>query len=567
MDHTHQFGKSINILRFSESKEVIVDNKELEKIFGHPEIQDRKVVILSLIGAFRGGKSFFLDYCLRFLYAHFPSINNRSKSSQSYFRKDDNWMGSPDEPLAGFSWRSGTKRETIGINIWSDVFLHTMDRTGEKIAILVMDTQGLFDNQSTPTDNSRIFALGTLISSIQVLNLKQQVQEDHLQYLQFANELAQFTLKKKMKMEGKPFQNMTFLIRDWENNEEFHYGFTGGHEYIKDVLIIKPDQSQELKAVRSSILDSFEQVNCCLLPHPGDVVAGQRNYDGRWSQMDRIFKAELKSSIEHLLYPDNLTVKKINSKDIIVHEMKQYIQVYMTLFQSNEIPKALSIYEYTVMSHMNNLIEKSVDDYKLTIYRNADLINDQNSQKIHDKCKERALQLYDTEDKMGTADHDEIFKVKLSEEIDKIYGYFKQQNEQIEKELTKEREKMQIALDREQQQHREAVEAKRQIEHQLEELKTLKSRIDAEEYERKTRMLEERVHAEQQRVQEYNNKLQAEQSFRNKLMSFLGISLIAITSIATGGIAAGAAAVSETVAAVGGAVATITAAANSCSIM
>jgi len=73
-------------------------------------------------------------------------------------------MGKADEPLAGFSWQSGARRDTIGIIMWSDVFLHTVDKTGEKIAIFVMDTQGLFDNDSTPTDNSRIFSLGTLIS-------------------------------------------------------------------------------------------------------------------------------------------------------------------------------------------------------------------------------------------------------------------------------------------------------------------------------------------------------------------------------------------------------------------
>lgn len=67
---SHPFGKPISILRFTNSKKFIKENEELERIFGHPEIQDRKVVILSLIGAFRGGKSFLLDYCLRYLYAH-----------------------------------------------------------------------------------------------------------------------------------------------------------------------------------------------------------------------------------------------------------------------------------------------------------------------------------------------------------------------------------------------------------------------------------------------------------------------------------------------------------------
>ena len=68
--HDHPFGKPISVLKFTETKEVVVDQSELDKIFSHDEIQDRKVVILSLIGAFRGGKSFFLDYCLRFLYGH-----------------------------------------------------------------------------------------------------------------------------------------------------------------------------------------------------------------------------------------------------------------------------------------------------------------------------------------------------------------------------------------------------------------------------------------------------------------------------------------------------------------
>ena len=76
MSHSHPHGKPVTLLKFSETKEIIIDNEELDKIFNHPEIQDRKVVILSLIGSFRGGKSFFLDYCLRFLYDHVSIIIN-----------------------------------------------------------------------------------------------------------------------------------------------------------------------------------------------------------------------------------------------------------------------------------------------------------------------------------------------------------------------------------------------------------------------------------------------------------------------------------------------------------
>ena len=93
------------------------------------------------------------------------------------------WIGGPDEPLSGFSWKSGADRHTTGIIIWSDVFLYDAPN-GDKIAILLMDTQGLFDHESSPTDNSRIFSLSTLISSMQIFNLFNLIQENHLQYLQ-----------------------------------------------------------------------------------------------------------------------------------------------------------------------------------------------------------------------------------------------------------------------------------------------------------------------------------------------------------------------------------------------
>jgi atlastin len=68
--HSHPFGHPISVLKFGEGSKIIVENTELEKMFLHAEVKNRKVVVFSIIGAFRRGKSFFLDYCLRFLYAN-----------------------------------------------------------------------------------------------------------------------------------------------------------------------------------------------------------------------------------------------------------------------------------------------------------------------------------------------------------------------------------------------------------------------------------------------------------------------------------------------------------------
>lgn len=94
-----------------------------------------------------------------------------------------NWIGDANASLTGFSWRSGTQRDTTGIIFWSDVFLHETDKA-EKLAIFLIDTQGLFDMKTTSEDNTKIFALSTLLSSVQILNLTNLIQEDQLQYLQ-----------------------------------------------------------------------------------------------------------------------------------------------------------------------------------------------------------------------------------------------------------------------------------------------------------------------------------------------------------------------------------------------
>ena len=72
--------RPVNVLKFDESNKIIIDNAELDKMFLHPEVKNRKVVVFSISGAFRKGKSFFLNYCLRFMYANVSSITEINRS-------------------------------------------------------------------------------------------------------------------------------------------------------------------------------------------------------------------------------------------------------------------------------------------------------------------------------------------------------------------------------------------------------------------------------------------------------------------------------------------------------
>ena len=56
-----------------------------------------------------------------------------------------------------------------GIWMWSEPFIRTSTASGgEKLAVLLMDTQGMFDNETTMTLTAQIFGLSTLVSSFQV---------------------------------------------------------------------------------------------------------------------------------------------------------------------------------------------------------------------------------------------------------------------------------------------------------------------------------------------------------------------------------------------------------------
>jgi hypothetical protein len=61
-------GRHITVMDFKKDSAIIHEDV-ISQLILHPEVKDRKIVSLSIVGAFRKGKSFLLDYMLRYLYA------------------------------------------------------------------------------------------------------------------------------------------------------------------------------------------------------------------------------------------------------------------------------------------------------------------------------------------------------------------------------------------------------------------------------------------------------------------------------------------------------------------
>ena len=339
-----------------------------------------------------------------------------------------NWMGGSYEPLSGFSWKSRSTHHT-GIILWSDVFLAT-NEIGEKIAIVLMDTQGLFDSKTSAADKSRIFALGTLISSMQIFNLNDVIQENQLQYLQIATDYAKIAaIDNQQSFEIKPFQKLLFLIRDWNYPDDEPYGFAGGNSYLKKNLKIVDNQHESLSSVREYIYSSFEDISCCLLPPPGKLVT-RANYDGSWSKMDENFKDELKTLIETLLDPKKLVIKKINNHELSATEMKNFIDVYFKVFQSNEIVGAQSLYDLTLTEKMNYLIKAGLQTYKENLFKGnptefPDIVKHLDAVHFHSNSTLIAIKNFEKANKMGNNKQQLKFQKELEDKIVQTFKEFK----------------------------------------------------------------------------------------------------------------------------------------------
>ncbi|XP_033000930.1 atlastin-2 isoform X3 [Lacerta agilis] len=390
-----------------------LDESALERILLQEHIRDLNIVVVSVAGAFRKGKSFLLDFMLRYMY-------NKESSS---------WIGGSQEPLTGFTWRGGCERETTGIQIWSEVFVIPKP-DGTKVAVLLMDTQGAFDSQSTIKDCATVFALSTMTSSVQVYNLSQNIQEDDLQHLQLFTEYGRLAMEE---IYQKPFQTLMFLIRDWSYPYEHPYGLAGGKQFLEKRLQVKVHQHEELQNVRKHIHSCFSNLGCFLLPHPGLKVATNPSFDGRLNDIDDDFKSELRNLVPLLLAPENLVEKEISGSKVTCRDLVQYFKAYIKIYQGEELPHPKSMLQATAEANNLAAVAGAKDTYNKGMEQvcggDKPYIAPADLERKHQDLKELAIKQFRSVKKMGGEDFCRRYQDQLDEELDEVYANFVKHND------------------------------------------------------------------------------------------------------------------------------------------
>lgn len=407
-------ARPISVVVATQNHTFELDEKALEEILLDESVRDKKVAVVSVAGAFRKGKSFLLDFFLRYL------------DREGTFA---DWVGGETEALEGFSWRGGSERDTTGILLWSKPYIKTLPN-GEEIAVLLMDTQGAFDSSSTVKDCATIFALSTMTSSTQIYNLTQNIQEDDLQHLQLFTEYGKLAMEES---NIKPFQRLMFLVRDWSFPYEAQYGAEGGSNVLEKRLRMTEMQHSELMQVRKHIKSCFNDIGCFLMPHPGLKVATNPSFDGSLRDIDDEFKTQLRELIPSVLSADNLVVKSINGGEVTCRGLLEYFKAYMKIFQGEELPQPKSMLLATAEANNLAALATSKDAYTKRMEKlcggDTPYLAPHELEKKHAEAKEASLAIFQGTRKMGGNEFSKEYLDRLEKEVNEAFVNFEKLND------------------------------------------------------------------------------------------------------------------------------------------
>ncbi|XP_065307611.2 atlastin-3-like [Dermacentor albipictus] len=398
-------GHELQIVRINEER-LELDEVSLKRILLDDRVKDKPIAVVSVAGGFRTGKSFLLGFFLRYLHNLGRSV----------------WLGDPDAPLRGFQWRDGCQRHTTGILVWSEVFLVKTSKDQE-IAVLLMDTQGMYDNHSTIKESAIIFALSTMMSSVLVYNLSQIIKENDLQYLELFVDYGRLAQQQRA---GKPFQKLLFLVRDWYHLRDAEYGADGGRKILERCLEISEEQPEQLQQLRRYIHSSFTDIDCFLLPHPGRKAATGVSFDGRLADIDEEFKQQLQDLVSSLLDPDNLISKSINGQDITCREFTIYMKAYIEVFNGGELPEPMSVLQATAKANNLAAVFKALKLYRTNMKQlcKGGKMSADRLRSCHARERQRALDLFQNTAKMGGDEFSQPYLERLTKEIDQWFKDF-----------------------------------------------------------------------------------------------------------------------------------------------
>ncbi|XP_031630753.1 atlastin-like [Contarinia nasturtii] len=423
-------GKEIHFVSISDHL-LNIDVKQLSTILQKDDIKNRTIVVVSIVGAEEGGKSFLMNLFLRYLDAQYIKHNatqwlDVNKTGESNY-------------ISGFEWGSVRSH---GISMWPHIFTHDFNNEN-KVAIILLDTKGIDSIKGTTNEDARIYAFGAMASSVNCYNILRRIGSSSLEFLDLFNGYSFLSYtndaKNKTKFQNRwRFQKLSIIVRDkpveiWP----FQYGQQTEDEKNK-YFAKNYDQAFEKNEELRRINRYYENIDLFYMPSPGDYVTQSIYFDGNLRFVNGTFLKYVEKLAESILAPINLVVKKdVDGKPILAKHFSSYLEAYGDMVNANKLPDLKTYFQIILDTKYNVLQQESLDyytnsmTYKLKMCKSY--FNESEFQRIHNQFQNEALNMFLEERKLNTNEYLMKFEIDLKCKIEERKRDYIEENKAKEK--------------------------------------------------------------------------------------------------------------------------------------
>ena len=232
-----------------------------------------------------------------------------------------------------------------------------------------------------------------------------------------------------------PFQKIEFLVRDWQNYEDEDDEKLMDKEmkeYLESVL--RERDAKDLQETRQHINESFEQVSCFMLTHPGFAVT-KKKYEGNISAIDSTFLTLLSKYCRKVFDGKDLEPKQIHGRFLTASELGAFIKAYALLFKSGaSFPEAGTMLEATAAANNTVAIDTTMTKYvkEMDQYVGPDISafrKEDDLYEFHDRVLSKCMKEFNHIATFGSMKAIEIARNKVVEDITQRFYLYEKLNQ------------------------------------------------------------------------------------------------------------------------------------------
>ncbi|XP_054448073.1 guanylate-binding protein 7-like [Pteronotus mesoamericanus] len=363
------------------------------------------VVVVAIAGPYRTGKSYLM---------------NRLAGQNHGF------------PL-GFMMHSETK----GIWMWCMPHPSKPNHT-----LVLLDTEGLGDaEKGNQKNDSWIFALAVLLSSMFVYNSMGTINNQALEQLHYVTELTQLIRTKSSPSSGEEddsaefmsfFPDLIWAVRDFMLQLEMDGLPITEDEYLQNALKLIPGEDPQIQKAnlpRGFIRKFFPRRNCFVLDRPtNDKKLLQHMEDMPENQLDLNFQEQSKNFCQYIF--THAKTKTIRQEIIVTgNGLGTLAKAYVDTINSGVVPCLENAVAALAQLENSAALQKAADHYSQQMAQQVRLPTDtlQELLDLHAACEREAIKVFMEN---SFKDDNQVFQKKLMETIEMRKEDFFLQNEE-----------------------------------------------------------------------------------------------------------------------------------------